>query len=336
MIDFPDARGPGPAKERFAEFFPQTADWYATSSYGALDYQAHAPVKRWLRMPRPYAAYGIGRGVPYDPGYRRLVRDIAAAADARVDFRAYDLINVLVTPNAGPSAADTVLSVTFSGVRHPPRADGVPLSHVSFVFSRQEDGSADAAENAYRVLPHENAHIFGLPDLYTPKGGRKAGHWDIMSEDWGPNNDFLAWHKRKLGWLADAQVACASDSGSRVYELSPLARPHGTALIYVPVSGRAGYTVEVRTQAGNDAAVCKPGVLVSRIDTGVDSGRGPVSVADSAPGSGGCALRPNVNAELTDAPFGPGETFTDRRHGITMTVLGADAAGNHRVRVTRP
>ncbi|MGP3922509.1 M6 family metalloprotease domain-containing protein [Streptomyces sp. 8N616] len=336
MVDFPDAVGEGSAEARLGEFFPKTSDWYATSSYGALAYEAQAPVQEWLRMPRSFSAYGIDRGVGYEPGYRQLVRDIAAAADGRVDFAAYDLINVLVTPNAGPSALDSVLSVTFAGLRDAPKADGVPLSHMSFVYSRQDDGSSAAPENAYRVLPHENAHALGLPDLYTAQGGAKAGHWDLMSEDWGANNDFLAWHKRKLGWLGAEQVACADGSGTTEHTLSPLARPDGTKLLYVPVSDRTGYGIEARTQEGNDAAVCRPGVLVYWLDTGISSGEGPVTVRDSRPRSGGCAHRPNVNAELTDAAYGVGQKLSDRRTGVTIEITDRDPAGNYRVKVTRP
>ncbi|KJY44317.1 M6 family metalloprotease domain protein, partial [Streptomyces sp. NRRL S-444] len=115
MIDFPDAKGEGTALDRLAEFFPQTSDWFRTSSYGRLTYRAEAPIRTWLRMPMPFAAYGIERGSAYEPGYRQLVEHIAKAADSEVDFSRYDLVNVLVTPNAGPSALDTVLSVTFSG-----------------------------------------------------------------------------------------------------------------------------------------------------------------------------------------------------------------------------
>ncbi|MBH0246550.1 M6 family metalloprotease domain-containing protein, partial [Streptomyces cavourensis] len=126
MIDFPDAEATEPAEDRLAEFFPQTSDWFTTSSYGRLDYRPEAPVKEWLRMPLPFAEYGIERGSPFEPGYRQLVEDIVAAADPKVDFSTYDLVNVLVTPNAGPSALDTVLSVTFSGNGDAPQADGVP------------------------------------------------------------------------------------------------------------------------------------------------------------------------------------------------------------------
>ncbi|MFC8235797.1 M6 family metalloprotease domain-containing protein [Streptomyces sp. NPDC056663] len=335
MIDFPDAPGLGSAMDRLAEFFPQTTTWFRTSSYGRLVYRPEAPVKSWLRMPLPFSAYGIDRGSPYEPGYRRLVQDIVAIADQKVDFREYDLVNVLVTPNAGPSALDTVLSVTFSGNADAPLADGVPLANTSFIYSRQDDGSGSYAQNGYRVLPHENSHVFGLPDLYTMEGGGSVGHWDIMSEDWGANNDLLGWHKWKLGWLDGNQISCASKPGTTDRVLGPLATRGGLKLAFVPLSAESGYAVEVRTQAGNDRAVCRPGVLIYKVRSDVDTGEGPVTVADSTKGSRGCTRSPNVQAELSDAPFQPGQTFTDAADGIRISVVDKDSKGNYRVRITR-
>ncbi|MFE6038401.1 M6 family metalloprotease domain-containing protein [Streptomyces sp. NPDC056452] len=336
MIDFPDAEATEPAEDRLAEFFPQTSDWFRTSSYGRLTYVPEAPVKDWLRMPQPFSAYGIERGSPYEPGYRKLVKDLVSTADPKVDFSAYDLVNVLVTPNAGPSALDTVLSVTFSGNDDAPLADGVPLANTSFVYSRQDDGSGSYAETGYRVLPHENGHVFGLPDLYTMEGGGSVGHWDIMSEDWGANNDLLGWHKWKLGWLDNSQIRCAAMPGTSEHTLGPLATTGGTKLAFVPLSAESGYAVEVRTPAGNDEAVCRPGVLIYKVSSDVDTGQGPVSVADSTEDSGGCTRRPNVHAELSDAPFEPGEVFTDQSNGIRISVVAKDADGNYEVRITRP
>lgn len=336
MIDFPDAEATEPAADRLAEFFPQTSDWFSTSSYGRLTYLPEAPVDDWLRMPLPFSEYGIERGSPYEPGYRKMVKDLVTVADPKVDFAAYDLVNVLVTPNAGPSALDTVLSVTFSGNDDAPFADGVPLSNTSFVYSRQDDGSGSYEETGYRVLPHENGHVFGLPDLYTMEGGGSVGHWDIMSEDWGANNDFLGWHKWKLGWLGNDQVSCAAMPGTSEHTLGPLATKGGPKLAFVPVSAQSGYAVEVRTAEGNDEAVCRPGVLIYKVSSDVDTGQGPVSVEDSTEDSGGCTRRPNVQAELSDAPFEPGETFTDRAGDIRISVMEKDADGNYRVRITRP
>ncbi|MCX5558428.1 M6 family metalloprotease domain-containing protein [Streptomyces sp. NBC_00038] len=335
MVDFSDAPGQGSALDRLAEFFPQTQEWFRTGSYGRLDYRPETPVRHWLRMPKPFKAYGIERGAPFDPGYRELVQDIVAAADPTVDFRSYDLLNVLVTPNAGPSALDTVLSVTFAGNTEAPVADGVAVSNASFVYSRQDDGSGSYSETGYRVLPHENGHTFGLPDLYTQDGGGAVGHWDIMSEDWGAGNDLLGWHKWKLGWLDETQVACAASSGTTEYTLTPLARTGGAKLVFVPTSARTGYALELRTRDGNDAAVCRPGILIYKVDANVDTGNGPVTVYDSHRNSGGCTRSPNVHAELSDAPFSPGESFKDPKTGVVITVTGVDLSGNYRVYVTR-
>ena len=207
-----------------------------------------------------------------------------AAADPKVDFRAYDLLNVLVTPNAGPSALDTVLSVTFAGNDEAPVADGVPVANASFVYSRQDDGSGSYDETGYRVLPHENGHVFGLPDLYTQEGGGAVGHWDIMSEDWGANNDLLGWHKWKLGWLDDDQVSCAVGPGTSEHTLDP-AGPSGRrqARLRPDRLASTGYAVELRTREGNDEAVCRPGVLIYQVDADVDTGQGPVTVVRLPP-----------------------------------------------------
>lgn len=335
MIDFSDAPGEGQALDRYREFFPQTREWFRTSSYGRLDYRPETPIPEWLRMPRSFRQYGIERGAPFDPGYRTLVQDIVTVADPEVDFRAYDLLNVLVTPNAGPSALETVLSVTFAGNPEAPIADGTPVANASFVYSRQDDGSGSYDRTGYRVLPHENGHVFGLPDLYTAEGGGAVGHWDIMSEDWGANNDFLGWHKWKLGWLDASQVHCAASRGTTEHTLTPLAEAGGSKLVFVPLDTRTGYAVEVRTRGGNDEAVCRPGVLVYKVDAGVDTGMGPIKVHDSRRDSGGCTRTPNVHAELSDAPFTPGERFRDPRNGVEIEVTGTEAAGAHRVRVTR-
>lgn len=335
MIDFSDAPGPGDALDRFREFVPKTRQWYRTASYGRLDYRPETPIRHWLRMPKPFKAYGIERGAAFDPGYRELLQDIVSAADPQVDFRTYDFLNVLVTPNAGPSALDTVLSVTFAGNADAPVADGVPIANASFVYSRQDDGSGSYARTGYRVLPHENGHAFGLPDLYTQEGGGSVGHWDIMSEDWGANNDFLGWHKWKLGWLDPTQVSCASTRGTAEYTLTPLARAGGPKLVFIPLGPHTGYALELRTHEGNDEAVCRPGVLVYEVDADVDTGMGPVKVYDSHPDSGGCTRSPNVQAELSDATYAPGEVFSDPKSRVRVEVLGVDGSGGYQVAVTR-
>ncbi|MGW1374764.1 M6 family metalloprotease domain-containing protein [Streptomyces sp. NPDC002446] len=337
FIDFPDARAPLSPGARFAEFFPAATDFFRASSYGRLSYLP-VPLFRWIRMSRPLAAYRIQRGAGFDPaadrGYHALSQEIVRTIDPIVDFRDYDLINIIATPNAGPPATRTVLSVTFSGADLGLKtADGVPFRNTSFIWSRQ------TGESAFRVLNHENAHSFGLPDLYYTDERRApppVGHWDPMDEDWGPSNDFVGWHKWKLGWLSADQVHCAPARGTPgEHTLTPVSTPGGAKIVVVPTSPHTALVVEARTRGLLEPAVCRPGVLVYRVATDVPSGRGPLRVIDATPRSGGCYQgNKYVDAELTDAPFRPGETYTDHTTGASVTVLTENPDGTYRVRVT--
>ncbi|WP_399089642.1 M6 family metalloprotease domain-containing protein [Streptomyces sp. BBFR2] len=339
FIDFPDARATISPRARYAEFFPAASDYFHRSSYGRLRYRP-APLLRWLHMAKPLTAYGIQRGAAFDAGsdggYHALAREIVRAVDGSVDFRDYDLINVIAAPNAGPPATRTVLSVTFSGGDLGLRTgDGVPFRNTSFLWSRQPGPSA------FRVVNHENAHSFGLPDLYFTDGRAApppVGHWDPMDEDWGPSNDFLGWHKWKLGWLAAGQVDCVPPGGPVAdHTLTPLATPGGTKIAVIPTSAHTALVAEARTRGPLDPALCRPGVLVYRVSADVRSGGGPLQVMDATPGSGGCHTGDRyVDAELSDAAYRPGGTFTDPRSGTAVTVLATAPDGTFRIRVRPP
>ncbi|MFI1620313.1 M6 family metalloprotease domain-containing protein [Streptomyces lydicus] len=337
FIDFPDARATMPPSIRFAEFFPAATEYFRISSYGRLSYLP-IPLFRWIRMSRPLAAYGIQRGTNFDPasdgGYHALAQEVVRAVDPMVDFRAYDVINIIASPNAGPPATRTVLSVTFSGGDMGMKtADGVPFRNASFIWSRQTGLSA------FRVLNHENAHSFGLPDLYYTDERHApppVGHWDPMDEDWGPSNDFVGWHKWKLGWLSAGQVHCAPPRGTPgEHTLTPIASPDGTKIVVIPTSPHTALVAEARTRGLLDPAVCRPGILLYHVATDIPSGGGPLRIVDATPHSGGCFQASRyVDPELTDATFRPGESYTDPASGASVTVLTENPDGTYRIRVT--
>lgn len=329
LIDFPDAKAPYGARERYGEFFPAVREWYARASYGRLDYRS-TPVLRWIRMPRPFSAYGIGRGYGWD-AHTAMMRDLLSVADAGIDFRGYDLVNILVTPNAGPPAEESVLSVTWTGASAATTDEGAHLDKVSLIYGHDQSG--------FRVLTHENGHAFGLPDLYAaddfPRTDALAGQWDTMSLDWGMQGDLLAWHKWRLGWLTDRQVACDTGRGGRTYTLRPLETPGGRKAVIIPYGPTRAYVLEAREAAGDDRDACRTGVLAYRVRTDVDSGQGPVTVLDAHPGTSACDFSSGAFNSLNDAPFGVGESGADRSAALSFRVLGRTAAGEWRIHVTR-
>ncbi|MFJ4983092.1 M6 family metalloprotease domain-containing protein [Streptomyces sp. NPDC088732] len=318
MVDFPDKRAPYPAEERYREFFPAVRQWFHRASYGRLRY-ASTPVLRWIRMPRPFSAYGIGRGYGWN-AHTAMMRDLLRVADKSIDFSGYSLVNVLVTPNAGPPADQAVLSVTWTGAAAATTDDGARLDRVSLIYGHDQSGA--------RVLSHENGHAFGLPDLYSVdafgRTDRLAGQWDSMSLDWGLQGDLFAWHKWRLGWLDDAQVLCVRDAATHLVRLSPVEVAGGRKAVVVPLGRTSAYVVEARAARGNDAEACREGVLVYRIRTDVDSGHGPVTVRDAHPATTACEYSSASFNSLNDAPFRPGEHFADPASGLTVEVLAHD------------
>ncbi|MFJ5613730.1 M6 family metalloprotease domain-containing protein [Streptomyces sp. NPDC093221] len=329
LIDFPDAPAQYSAADRYGEFFPAVKKWYAVSSYGRLDYES-TPVLRYIRMPRPFSAYGIGRGYGWD-AHTEMMRDLLKVADHSIDFRGYDLVNILVTPNAGPPADEAVLSVTWTGASAATTDDGAHLDKVSLIYGHDQSGP--------RVLSHENGHALGLPDLYAaddfPRTDTLAGQWDSMSLDWGLQGDLFAWHKWKLGWLDDSQIACVTGRTDTTYELGAVEIPGGRKAVVIPYSRTGVFVLEARQQLGNDKDACRAGVLAYRVRTDVDSGKGPVTVVDTHPRTSACDFSSGAFNSLNDAPFSVGEGSTDKASGLTFKVLGRTAAGAWKIHITR-
>ncbi len=329
FIDFPDAPAHESVRQRYREFFPAVPRWYTRASYGRLRYRP-VPVLRWFRMPRPFSAYGIARGYGW-PVHREMMRDLVAVTGHAVDFRGYDLVNVIATPNAGPPADETVLSVTWTGGSAATTESGTHLDRVSVIYGHDQSGP--------RVLAHENGHILGLPDLYSVPDFRRtdklAGQWDTMSLDWGLQGDLLAWHKWRLGWLDDRQIACVAVPSTRTFRLAPLEVPGGRKAVVIPYGSRTAYVAEARRTRGNDDAGCTEGVLIYRVRTDTPSGDGPVHVIDSHPTTTACDFSSGTFNSLNDAPFSPGTHFTDPTTRLTITVESQTPVGGYVVRVKR-
>ncbi|KRV47929.1 hypothetical protein AQ490_05305 [Wenjunlia vitaminophila] len=329
FVDFPDAQAPSSAQHRYREFFPAATRWFDTSSYGKLDYQPH-PVMKYFRMPRSFSAYGVERGYGW-PVHERMMQDLLTVADPEIDFSRYDLVNVLVTPNAGPPAQRSVLSVTWTGATAAVSDEGARLDKVSVLYSHDAAG--------HRVLNHENAHIFGLPDLYAERDFRRtdqwAGQWDMMSLDWGLHGDFLAWHKWKLGWIDDRQVDCVYRRGTTEHTVTPVELPGGTKLVVIPVHDSGAFALEVRSRHGNDRAGCREGVLLYWVRTDVPSGQGPVRVLDANPDTEACSDSSVGFNSRNDAPFGVGQEYRHEPTRTLVKVVSRDRQGRYTVRVTK-
>jgi M6 family metalloprotease-like protein len=336
FLSFPDARPLTSPAELTADHFPATTRFFERASYGRFTLRPH-PLRHWIRMPHPSTAYAIQRDWSAKDRAAYL-RDALAASDGQVDFSRYDVVYFVADPDAPGVDSDATKVVNLDV---PLRADGTDIRRVVTVFEKHPPDRL--------VLAHETGHVFDLPDLYhRPMDGKGdwdtyVGDWDLMGSQFGLAPDLFAWHKWKMGWLEGRQVACVRGPRPARLTLEPLEAGPGNAGIFGPGRGtklavvRTGtdsaLAFEARGAVGNDAAVCRQGVLVYRVHSGAASGGGPVQVIDAHPRTEAC-WENSVYPPLADAPVGVGESFTVPGDGARVKVTGRTASGAWNVEIT--
>lgn len=90
---------------------------------------------------------------------------------------------------------------------------------------------------------------------------------------------------------------------------------------------------EARGSAGNDGSTCTQGVLVYRVRSEAESGRGPIEVLDAHPHSESC-WEDSVYPPLADAPVALGESFTVPGENVRIEVEDRTATGAWTVKIT--
>lgn len=346
FLSFPDSAPRADTADLAADYFPAAPRFFDRASYGKLRLRPH-PVNRWIEMPAASGAYDIRRD--WDSRLRTAyLRDAVRAADPVVDFSRYDVIYLVADPDAPGVDSDATKVVNFE---LPMEADGSQIRRIVTLF---EDRPPDR-----HVLAHETGHVFDLPDLYhRPEAGggdwdRFVGDWDVMGSQFGLAPEPFGWHKWKLGWLDRGRVVCVQGSGATQHLVQPLGKPlrprvnglrpgatavsapPDTRLLVLPLGPTEALVLEGRGRYGNDAGVCRTGVLLYRVRSDVPSVEGPIRVVDTHPTTSACR-HSSVHPQLADAPLRPGETFTlEEGGGIQVEVGERQASGGWPVRIVR-
>jgi M6 family metalloprotease-like protein len=240
FVDFSDSPGSVAPQAIHGTYVPHVVDWYRRVSYGRLQISVE-PVLRWIRLPSTLAEY---RQTLFDGAIEAAVQ----AVDPELDFGRFDALFVITPGEVGPLASTIV-------DHDPLHVDGAAITSWVWLSAR----TLDVARA--NVLVHETGHVLGLPDLYD-ESASSHHRWDVMTAS-GAGGMF-AWHRWKLGWLDGSQIVCLR-RGAATVTLAPVERPGGTkALVFRTRNGAV--VVEVRQRLGEDAAICRTGVLLSRVD----------------------------------------------------------------------
>ncbi|KAI0966060.1 M6 metalloprotease [Xylaria arbuscula] len=320
FVDFPDQIHNESSPEVLRDFFlPSAAQWYYTSSYGALNLSVAADTSRFYRMPATAASYNWERGLTAED-QQRYIQDALAVYNAPIP--PVDVLYIVPTKNA----TAITYSPTFMGDVTTRNGTYVAKKSVTFGYDSYTTWK-------YLVLNHESGHTMCLPDYYPFNGsatGLFIGGWDLMGLISGPSPDYFAWDKWRLGWLADDQIDCATGAGVTSHVLSPIEVAGGKKAVVVKHNGTDVLVAEVRLSKGLDSAACATGVLLYTVSTRIATGEGPVRVLDATPGSGGCD-----GDELNDATLTVGgvKSYTVAGWGIEIEVL-AKTGEDYEVKVS--
>ncbi|KAI1424866.1 M6 metalloprotease [Xylaria sp. FL1777] len=311
FVDFSDQGATESSPEELRDFFlPSAADWYYTSSYGALNLSVTADTSRFYRMPATAASYNWQRGLTAEE-HEVYIQDALAAYNAPIP--AVDVLYIVPTANA------KLISYSPTYVGDVTTRDGTYVARKAVTF-----GYDGYATWGYLVLNHETGHTMCLPDYYPFNGsatGLFIGGWDLMGLISGPSPDYFAWDKWRLGWLSDDQIDCVSVAGTTSHTLTPLETIGGKKAVVVKHNATNALIAEVRSAEGLDSASCATGVLLYTVSTETDTGDGPLHVLDSTPGSGGCAGDQLNDATLTVDGV---DSYIVRGWGIVVTVVAKD------------
>ena len=309
------------------EFFGQTNSWYSyyqEISYGSVTLKGD--VIGWYKLPYPESHYGHdctsiddaacdGQDASWQIG-----SDAALAAQTvGVNFANYDYF-VFVHSGYGEESSgvkDDVWSVTYLGGVYV-RTNTKTLTKFQIVPELEASGAVSLG-----VYCHEFGHQLGLPDLYNTVNGKTImGPWELMDKGlW--NGDpagsspahMGAWDKIQLGFVSGSMLASALAGATTTYTIDPTeVASSNVHVVQIPLTSTSNpsqyYLVEVRAAIGFDSALPAAGVLITYVDNTAIVGR--VHVMDG---------HPSVPS-LEDAVWNVGQTFTDSKNNIAVTVAG--------------
>lgn len=202
---------------------------------------------------------------------------------------------------------------------------------------------------SYRIVGHEMGHNFGLFHAHSLDcGSASVAASGCTSSEYGDVFDlmgssstgghFNAFHKERLGWLADGVsppiTTVAAVTGTASYDIAPLERARDTAprALKIPRATACGannewFYVESRKAVGYDAGMGG--------STNVVSGVVVRKVTEGAADSSYLLDMTAGTTAWSDAALVAGQSFTDPVSGLTIATVAADANGA-RVSVTYP
>lgn len=319
-------------------WFGPVAEYYHEASFGKLTVEGD--IYGWYTLPYPEAHYGKSclsindAGCDGEDAAWQVAQDAVHIAGNSINFKNYDYF-IFIHSGYGQESSgvkDDIWSVTWMGgmyIETPTKTIGV------FSIVPELEAAHTVPSGVYCL---EFGHDLGLPDLYNTNSHKTIlGPWELMDKGaWNgdpPGSSpahMTAWDKIQLGWISGPELATVSPGGTSSFTVDPTeVVSSGVHAIQIPLGSDAEssnpsqyYLVEVRSLTGFDAALPAAGVLITYVDNTAIIGR--VHVIDGHP----------ITANLMDAVWNTGQTFTDSQNKLSVAITGK-SGNSYQVTVNR-
>jgi M6 family metalloprotease-like protein len=293
FVDFPDMTSRPTPEAALSLVVPRATEIFKELSYGRLNYLIE-PNFKWYMMSKPSTAYSYATF----RSHHDFVKEVISIADPTTDFSKTNTLVVITNPYQR--------ALSFGPAMTFPYSEGFVVD--GNLINNGTTSGSDINYWGPAWLNHEIGHSFGLADLYAYDASsnetfKYTGEFSLMglSDERSQAPGLLAWERFVLGWLDQSQMICAP-SGVGTYNISPVATAGGTKAVVIPTGATTALIVESRKAIGLDSKLSKPGLLVYRVNTSIQSGRGVVQVISKTPYAD--------DPRYFKAPLAFGETLT--------------------------
>lgn len=306
-------------RQMYRNEYPGLDHYWRQASYDHVNLVG-SDAAGWFGLPGTRNSYVPG-GVYAD--LAKLFNDCTAAADAAVNFAAFDGINLVFNDFIGAFAWGGSWNATLDGVSKTFRTTWLPPWGYLSLSATQ----------------HEMGHSYGMPHSGSAAGETYSNVWDVMGRpgimnchlqpDADPvfgcvERNPLTWHREIPGWLDDRVYVAGPGEHQIFLESATNPAGDGYLLARIPIDdeGLRFYTVEARSRVGYDKILPGDAVVIHEVNR---TRANPAWVIDPCPPDGFCP------GDSERAMLRPGETMALEMAAAAVRV---DAAENNGYRLT--
>ncbi len=274
-VDFPDLVSPSNESPDFADLSSKIEDFYKSQSGNRLQFKwTVAPT--FTRMSKSIESYGVGsRAAGSVWQLNNDIQDLAFTKYSRSDF------DFIIGSAPTTTTREQIASSPAFG-----------SNDNRYLGATYLGGDYWSGGRSWTIPAHEFGHFaLGISDLYDfdssmlgesgfERQFQFTGVYDIMNWAGGAGLELTAWNRWISKLISDSQMLCQPNSTTTTL-LKPIESVNQEVKgLVIPISQSTVMVIENRAAQGFDSKlpVGAQGVIVYTVNTGIDTGRGPMQM----------------------------------------------------------